>query len=79
MPQVAGGVLDDEAAGGVEADADKAVAAAVDFADASPEPDVATLFDHVYATPVPGLCRGLPGDPVAVPGGAGPATGRRPA
>jgi pyruvate dehydrogenase E1 component subunit alpha len=40
----------------------------VDLADASPAPDVATLFDHVYATPAAGMYRGLPGDPVT--GGA---------
>jgi pyruvate dehydrogenase E1 component alpha subunit len=46
------------------------VAAAVDYADASPAPDVDTLFDYVYATPVANTYRGLPGDPVAAPDGA---------
>ncbi len=63
------GVLDDKTAADIEADADKAVAAAVDFADAGPAPDVTTLFDHVYTSPPSGMCRGLPGDPV----GGGPA------
>ena len=57
--------------------------AAVDFADASPAPDAATLFDHAYATPPPGMYRGLPGDPVVSPdeaasgprGGGGPHDG----
>ncbi|GAA0559918.1 pyruvate dehydrogenase (acetyl-transferring) E1 component subunit alpha [Actinomadura livida] len=38
--------------------------AAAAFADASPEPDVSTLFDYTYATPVPGELRRLPADPV---------------
>lgn len=61
---IASGVLDDEAAAHIDAEADKAVTAAVDFADASPAPDVATLFDHVYATPAASVYRGLPGNPV---------------
>ena len=60
---VASGVLDDATAADMEAEADKAVAAAVDFADASPAPDAAALFDYVYASPPPGMYRGLPGDP----------------
>lgn len=64
------GILDEETAAQIDAEADKAVAAAVDFADASPAPDVTTLFDHVYASPPPGMYRGLPGDPVS---GGGPA------
>ncbi len=66
---LASGILDDEAAAQIDAEADKAVAAAIDFADASPAPDVATLFDHVYATPAASVYRGLPGDPVT---GGGP-------
>ena len=61
---IASGVLTDEAADQIDAEAGKAVTAAVDFADASPAPDVTTLFDHVYATPVASVYRGLPGDPV---------------
>ncbi len=61
----AAGVLGEDAATQIEAEADKAAAAAVDFADASPAPEVSTLFDGVYASPVPGLYRGMPGDPVA--------------
>lgn len=66
---VAAGVLTDEAAQEIDAEADKAVAAAVDFADTSPAPDVTTLFDRVYATPAASVYRGLPGDPVT---GGGP-------
>ena len=61
---IASDVLTDEAASQLDAEAGKAVAAAVDFADASPPPDVATLFEHVYATPAASVYRGLPGDPV---------------
>ena len=38
--------------------------AAIDYADASPVPDVGTLFDYVYATPVASSYQGLPGDRV---------------
>jgi pyruvate dehydrogenase E1 component alpha subunit len=34
------------------------------FADESPHPDVSTLFDYTYATPVAGASRRLPADPV---------------
>ncbi|GAA2586594.1 pyruvate dehydrogenase (acetyl-transferring) E1 component subunit alpha [Actinomadura fulvescens] len=34
------------------------------FADQSPHPDVSTLFDYTYATPVEGELRRLPADPV---------------
>ena len=47
------------------------MAAAVDYADASPSPDVSTLFDYVYATPVAGTYQGLPGDPAASTGEGG--------
>jgi pyruvate dehydrogenase E1 component alpha subunit len=67
---ITGGVLDEDAASQIDAEVDKAVAAAVDFADASSAPGIATLFDHVYATPTASVYRGLPGDPVT---GGGPA------
>jgi pyruvate dehydrogenase E1 component alpha subunit len=68
---VTAGVLDDASAAEIDSGADKAVTAAVDYADASPAPDVGTLFDYVYATPVASTYQGLPGDPVAAdsPGG----------
>ncbi|EFC82208.1 pyruvate dehydrogenase (acetyl-transferring) E1 component subunit alpha [Parafrankia sp. EUN1f] len=37
---------------------------AVAFAAKSPHPDVATLFDHTYATPVASVARRLPADPI---------------
>jgi pyruvate dehydrogenase E1 component alpha subunit len=58
--QVAG---EDELAG-IEADARAEADAAVAFADASPHPDVSTLFDYTYATPVAGDSRRLPADPL---------------
>ncbi len=75
-------VLDEETAAQIDAEADKAAAAAVDFADASPAPSVATLFDHVYATPAASVYRGLPGDPVTAPAqaaGSGPGSSGGPA
>jgi pyruvate dehydrogenase E1 component subunit alpha len=68
---IASGALDEEAAAHIDAEADKAVTAAVDFADASPAPAVTTLFDHVYASAPPGMHRGLPGGPII--SGGGPA------
>ncbi len=45
----ADGELDDDAIADLEAEADTAIDAAVEFADASPVEDVATLLRHVYA------------------------------
>ena len=61
---VAAGVLDEQTAAQTDAEADKAVTAAIDYADASPVPDLGTLFDYVYATPAASSYQGLPGDPV---------------
>jgi pyruvate dehydrogenase E1 component alpha subunit len=58
------GVLDDDAAARIEAESAEKVAAAVAFADASPEPAEETLFDFAYATDVPNAPRMMPGDPV---------------
>ncbi|MFG1855101.1 pyruvate dehydrogenase (acetyl-transferring) E1 component subunit alpha [Actinomadura geliboluensis] len=44
----------------VTAEVDEAAA----FADESPAPDISTLFDYTYATPVPGDLRRFPADPV---------------
>ncbi|MCA1187253.1 MULTISPECIES: pyruvate dehydrogenase (acetyl-transferring) E1 component subunit alpha [unclassified Saccharopolyspora] len=61
---VEAGVLDEDGAQEIErlaqADADAAVA----FADDSPHPEVSTLFDYTYATPVANDSRRLPADPV---------------
>jgi pyruvate dehydrogenase E1 component alpha subunit len=54
-------MLTDELIAEIDAEATAIVAAAAEFADASPHPDVSTLFDHTYATPVPNDSRRLPG------------------
>src|SRR5690606_34830896 len=48
----------------LDAEVKAEVDAAADFADRSPEPDVSTLFDYTYATPVAGEFRRMPADPV---------------
>jgi pyruvate dehydrogenase E1 component alpha subunit len=63
----ANGILDDAAAARIEADVANTVNAAADFAAASPQPDVATLFDYTYATPVANDSRRLPGEPLFAP------------
>ncbi|MEH0421157.1 pyruvate dehydrogenase (acetyl-transferring) E1 component subunit alpha [Streptomyces sp. B21-083] len=56
------GILQPDAAARLEEEAEQIVTAAVDFADTSPTPATDTLFDHVYATEVANIYRGLPGD-----------------
>ncbi|MGZ0147409.1 pyruvate dehydrogenase (acetyl-transferring) E1 component subunit alpha [Kribbella sp. WER1] len=56
------GLLTDELIAEIDGEALAAVAAAAEFAEASPHPEVSTLFDHTYATPVPNDSRRLPGD-----------------
>ncbi|SCL25388.1 pyruvate dehydrogenase (acetyl-transferring) E1 component subunit alpha [Micromonospora inyonensis] len=56
------GLLTDELIAEIDAEAAATVAAAAEFADASPHPGVSTLFDYTYATPVPNDSRRLPGD-----------------
>jgi pyruvate dehydrogenase E1 component alpha subunit len=56
------GVLNDALITDIDAEAMATVAAAVEFADASPHPDVSTLFDYTYATSVPNDSRRLPGE-----------------
>lgn len=46
----------------IDAEARASVSAAVAFAEASPHPDVSTLFDYTYATPVANDSRRLPGE-----------------
>ncbi|MFF2083264.1 pyruvate dehydrogenase (acetyl-transferring) E1 component subunit alpha [Nocardia sp. NPDC058176] len=58
------GVLTDHALATIERDVTAGVAAAVEFAESSPHPDPATLFDYNYATPVPGDSHRLPADPL---------------
>jgi pyruvate dehydrogenase E1 component alpha subunit len=58
------GVLDAEARAKLDAEVKAEVDDAAAFADDSPHPDVSTLFDYTYATPVRGESRRLPADPV---------------
>ncbi|MFR9727603.1 pyruvate dehydrogenase (acetyl-transferring) E1 component subunit alpha [Saccharopolyspora sp. MS10] len=58
------GVLDEDGAQDVERRAQADADAAVAFADDSPHPEVSTLFDYTYATPVANDSRRLPADPV---------------
>ncbi|MEV6923420.1 pyruvate dehydrogenase (acetyl-transferring) E1 component subunit alpha [Dactylosporangium sp. NPDC051485] len=61
------GLLTDELIARIDTEATTEVAAAAEFADASPHPDVSTLFDYTYATPVPNDSRRLPGDALFPP------------
>lgn len=58
------GALDAEAREKLDAEVTAEIDDAAAFADDSPHPDVSTLFDYTYATPVPGESRRLPADPV---------------
>jgi pyruvate dehydrogenase E1 component alpha subunit len=64
---LADGVLDQDAVARIEADVADVVAAAAAFAESSPHPEVSTLFDYTYATPVPNDSRRLPGQPLFAP------------
>ncbi|MCE4025081.1 pyruvate dehydrogenase (acetyl-transferring) E1 component subunit alpha [Microbacterium sp. Au-Mic1] len=55
------GVLTDDLIVSIDAEVMSVVAEAVAFAEESPRPDVSTLFDYTYATPVPNDARLLPG------------------
>jgi pyruvate dehydrogenase E1 component alpha subunit len=61
---LAAGILAEADAAALEAEVEKELQQAVDFADASPDPTVEELFDDVYATPVANAPRALPGDPL---------------
>jgi pyruvate dehydrogenase E1 component alpha subunit len=63
----ANGVLDADKIAAIEAEVAGIVTAAADFAANSPHPEVATLFDYTYATPVPNDSRRLPGEPLFEP------------
>lgn len=67
------GLLTDDALDAVDTEALAAVATAVRSADASPNPDISTLFDYTYATPVPNDSRRLPGQAL-FPAAPRPAT-----
>jgi pyruvate dehydrogenase E1 component alpha subunit len=64
------GVLDAEARAKIEAEVTAEIEDAAAFADESPHPDVSTLFDYTYATPVAGESHRLPADPVFPVSGA---------
>ncbi|HEV7934621.1 MAG TPA: pyruvate dehydrogenase (acetyl-transferring) E1 component subunit alpha [Actinomadura sp.] len=64
------GVLDAEARAKIEAEVAAEIEDAAAFADESPYPDVSTLFDYTYATPVAGESHRLPADPVFPASGA---------
>jgi pyruvate dehydrogenase E1 component alpha subunit len=55
------GLADDEALAQIEDDVDREVDAAVEFAEQSPEPDPARLFEFSYATEVANQPSALPG------------------
>jgi len=59
---LAAGVADEERLTALEAQAKAQADEAVTFAAQSPHPDVSTLFDHTYATPVANESRRLPAD-----------------
>ena len=61
---ISAGILDADGAKELENSAQEEADAAVAFADASPHPDPASLFDYTYATPVAGDSRRLPADPL---------------
>lgn len=60
------GALDTAEAERIEAEAEEQVAAAVEFAEQSPDPTPDQLFSHAYATAVANSPHALPGDPIAV-------------
>jgi pyruvate dehydrogenase E1 component alpha subunit len=61
---VEAGIVDTEGLEKIEAEVRAEVDDAADFADSSPHPDVATLFDYTYATPVANTQPRLPAEPV---------------
>jgi pyruvate dehydrogenase E1 component alpha subunit len=58
------GLLDEAALTRIDEEATKRANEAHAFAEASPMPDVSTLFDYTYATPVANDSRRLPGEPL---------------
>ncbi|SNR91148.1 pyruvate dehydrogenase (acetyl-transferring) E1 component subunit alpha [Actinomadura mexicana] len=58
------GILSADDRDRLDAEVTAEIDAAAAFADESPVPEVSTLFDYTYATPVPGELRRLPADPV---------------
>jgi pyruvate dehydrogenase E1 component alpha subunit len=64
---LAAGLLDEAALTHIDEEATKRANEAHAFAEASPMPDVSTLFDYTYATPVANDSRRLPGEPLFAP------------
>jgi pyruvate dehydrogenase E1 component alpha subunit len=64
---LADGVFDEAGLARVEAEVAAVVTDAAAYADNSPHPEVSTLFDYTYATPVPNDSRRLPGQPLFEP------------
>ncbi|WP_241981354.1 pyruvate dehydrogenase (acetyl-transferring) E1 component subunit alpha [Cryobacterium algoritolerans] len=64
---IADGLLDDETMTAIDEQATARASEATAFAENSPFPDVSTLFDYTYATPVPNDSRRLPGEPLYEP------------
>ncbi|TDQ52295.1 pyruvate dehydrogenase (acetyl-transferring) E1 component subunit alpha [Actinorugispora endophytica] len=58
------GILTDELRQEIADSVKDEVADAADFAENSPHPEVSTLFDYTYATPVPNESSRMPADPV---------------
>jgi pyruvate dehydrogenase E1 component alpha subunit len=56
------GLLDEAGAAQIEAEVDREVSEAIQFADSSPDPKPADLFAYTYATDVPNDARRYPGD-----------------
>ncbi|MFF3025950.1 pyruvate dehydrogenase (acetyl-transferring) E1 component subunit alpha [Microbacterium sp. NPDC057944] len=74
------GVLTEDLIAEIDRVSLSAAASAADFAEASPHPDVSTLFDYTYATPVANDSRRRPGEalfPAALPLSASLAEGGR--
>ena len=63
----ANGILSEDDIKAIEADVTQIITETADFASSSPHPDVATLFDYTYASPVPNDSRRLPGQPLFEP------------
>ncbi len=64
---LASGVLDESGVAAIEADVKALVDESAEFAANSPQPEVSTLFDYTYATPVANDSRRLPGQPLFEP------------
>jgi pyruvate dehydrogenase E1 component alpha subunit len=64
---LADGVLDEAGLAKAESDVAAVITDAATYAEKSPHPEVSTLFDYTYATPVPNDSRRLPGQPLFEP------------